>query len=147
MPYAKFHGDSCIRIWNNAKLNIHQIWIITEKWLVKWAPDFQHIACSMFESQPYAMKSDISKVFLQEISREQSSNDYHMIVIGIVIILWMHPANEWWRYIVTSSLIGWAHSQNDPFMQTRVDFLSYYDNVGKSNLIPICLLKIWNVIG
>ena len=30
------------------------------------------------------------------------------------IILYMRPANEKWRYIVTSSLIGTAHSQNDP---------------------------------
>ena len=30
------------------------------------------------------------------------------------IILCMRPANERWRYSVTSSLIGWAHSQNDP---------------------------------
>ena len=30
------------------------------------------------------------------------------------INLWMHPANERWRYIVTSSLIGWAQTQNDP---------------------------------
>ena len=29
-------------------------------------------------------------------------------------ILWMHPANERRRYIVTSSLIGWVHSQDDP---------------------------------
>ena len=27
-------------------------------------------------------------------------------------ILCMRPANERWRYIVTSSLIGWAHTQN-----------------------------------
>ena len=26
------------------------------------------------------------------------------------IILWMRPANKRWRYIVTSSLIGWAHT-------------------------------------
>ena len=26
----------------------------------------------------------------------------------------MHPPNERRRYIVTSSLIGWAHTQNDP---------------------------------
>ena len=26
----------------------------------------------------------------------------------------MHPANERWRYNVTSSLIGWVHAQNDP---------------------------------
>ena len=28
------------------------------------------------------------------------------------ITLWMCPANERWRYNVTSSLIGWAHAQN-----------------------------------
>ena len=30
------------------------------------------------------------------------------------IILCMHPANERWCYTVTPSLIGWAHTQNDP---------------------------------
>ena len=30
------------------------------------------------------------------------------------IILWMRPANERWRYNVTSSLIGWVHTQFDP---------------------------------
>ena len=30
------------------------------------------------------------------------------------IILWMCPANDRWRYIVTLSLIGWAHRLNDP---------------------------------
>ena len=32
------------------------------------------------------------------------------------IILCMCPANERRRYIVTSSLIGWAHHQNDPWI-------------------------------
>ena len=30
------------------------------------------------------------------------------------IILCMRPANERWRYTVTPSLIGWAHTQIDP---------------------------------
>ena len=30
------------------------------------------------------------------------------------IILWMCPANERWCYIVTLSLFGWVHTQNDP---------------------------------
>ena len=30
------------------------------------------------------------------------------------IIVWMRPANGRRRYDVTSSLTGWAHSQNDP---------------------------------
>ena len=36
------------------------------------------------------------------------------IVLGI--ILCMRPTNEGRRYNVTSSLIGWAHSQNDPWL-------------------------------
>ena len=32
------------------------------------------------------------------------------------IILWMRPANERGCYIVTSSLFGWAHTQNDPWV-------------------------------
>ena len=31
------------------------------------------------------------------------------------IILCMHPANERRRYIVTSPLIGWVHTQNEPW--------------------------------
>ena len=31
------------------------------------------------------------------------------------IILWMHQVNEWWRYNVTSTLIGWVHAQKDPW--------------------------------
>ena len=31
------------------------------------------------------------------------------------IILCMGPANERWRYNLTSSLIGWMHIQNDPW--------------------------------
>ena len=39
------------------------------------------------------------------------------------ILLWMCPANERRRYIVTSSLIGWAHTHNDlyfgPFLEVH----------------------------
>ena len=31
------------------------------------------------------------------------------------IILCMRPANERWRYTVALSLIGWVHTQNDPW--------------------------------
>ena len=40
-------------------------------------------------------------------------------VTGIGIILFMRPGNERWRYIVTQSLIGWAHTQIDPWRQHR----------------------------
>ena len=35
------------------------------------------------------------------------------------ITLFMHPANERWCYIVTSSLIGLVHTQNDPCLYTE----------------------------
>ena len=34
------------------------------------------------------------------------------------VIMYMCPANERRRYIVASSLIGWAHTQNDPYKLT-----------------------------
>ena len=36
------------------------------------------------------------------------------------IILCMCPANERWRYIVTSSLIGWVYVQNDPWQYKHI---------------------------
>ena len=36
----------------------------------------------------------------------------YVVVSGINV--WMRPANERWRCIVTSALIGWAHTQNEP---------------------------------
>ena len=38
----------------------------------------------------------------------QASAD-EVIAKSAGIILWMRPANERWRYIVTSFLIGWAN--------------------------------------
>ena len=32
------------------------------------------------------------------------------------IVLCIHPANERRRYIVTSSIIGWVHTQNSPWV-------------------------------
>ena len=42
------------------------------------------------------------------------------------IFMWMCPANERWRYIVTSTLIGWAHTQNDPCV-LLLSFSTVYD--------------------
>ena len=36
------------------------------------------------------------------------------VYISTEIILGMDSANERWRYTVTSSLIGWTHTHNDP---------------------------------
>ena len=48
------------------------------------------------------------------------------------IILCMRPANERWRYIVTLSLIGWVHTQNDPCFQGIFvfDLFSVWDELG-----------------
>ena len=35
------------------------------------------------------------------------------------IILWISSVSERWCYSLTSSLIGWAHSQNDPWWRLR----------------------------
>ena len=48
------------------------------------------------------------------------------------IILCMRPANERWSYNVTSSPIGWAHIQNDPW---------YYDHNGLS------IMEVWAEAG
>ena len=53
------------------------------------------------------------------IGYQQKWYDYqHIAWAGI--ILWMLPANERWRYIVMSPLIGWAHTQNDPSMSEKI---------------------------
>ena len=45
-------------------------------------------------------------------------NDSHCGDEMAEIILGMVPLNERWRYFVTSSLIHWAHTQNDNWMAT-----------------------------
>ena len=62
------------------------------------------------------------------------------------IILCMHPANQRQCYIVTSSLIGWAHTQNDfracitGFPITLYIFLKIIElaHLGK----PSCIISI-----
>ena len=48
---------------------------------------------------------DKKPLLIQMMTRSRTSSG---------IILCMRPVNERWRYNVTSSLIGWAHKQNDP---------------------------------
>ena len=55
-------------------------------------------------------------------------------------ILYMRPANERRRYTVTSSLIGWAHSEIDPCVswlgrppnRTEADYIILYINTGSA---------------
>ena len=38
VPCAKFCSDHFIRIWMTVKWNLHRIWIVMKKLLMKWAP-------------------------------------------------------------------------------------------------------------
>ena len=53
------------------------------------------------------------------------------------IILCIHPANERWRYIVTSSPIGWAHIQNNPCI--------LYCHPWVWTIECICELELWYI--
>ena len=48
--------------------------------------------------------------------------------------LCMRPTNERRRYNVTSSLIGWAHSQNDPWIPHALSCITYYQ--------PLCFTVV-----
>ena len=58
------------------------------------------------------------------------------------IILYMRPANGRRRYIVTSSLIGWAHIQNDPWRitqkQNKTDIVSIYSGL----VVDMCVIEL-----
>ena len=54
----------------------------------------------------------VTRAFRLQRASECRQSSYACHDTGI--ILWMRPANERRRYIVTSSFIGWAHSQNNP---------------------------------
>ena len=61
--------------------------------------------------------------FMLQYSKERVNNyhtcgDRHSIMYSW-IILCMGPANKSQRYNVTSALIGWAHTQNDPWVLSR----------------------------
>ena len=85
-----------------------------------------------------------------EVSLVSSEFIYTAIVISVLYaagtILCMRPANERWRYILTSSLIGWMYTQNDPWCSIM---LSLYNRRGmgvtKALLINFCfgVAKVW----
>ena len=52
----------------------------------------------------------------------------------------MHPANEKWHYNVTLSLIGWAHSQNDPW-QDSPQAVCYTDEIHTDGLGQDCSIS------
>ena len=64
---------------------------------------------------PTQMASNAEKVSISWRHHVICLFDWHHPHLS-VIILGMGSANERWHYIVMSSLIGWAHTQNDPWL-------------------------------
>ena len=54
------------------------------------------------------------RLWYHSFALRHPSDEYHKTCSGF--ILCMHSPNERRHYIVTSSHIGWAHTQNDPCM-------------------------------
>ena len=54
------------------------------------------------------------------------------------VILCMHPANERRRYSVTSSLIGWLHTQNDPWSLYHEQHFVYWRQCRKHLIWHLC---------
>ena len=50
------------------------------------------------------------------VNGNREGYSYIVVTAHTGIVLFMRPANERWCYIVTSSLIGWVHKQNDPII-------------------------------
>ena len=64
---------------------------------------------------PKRRNSSALAMVLRLFCIKPSIYDKYIIISVPGIIFCMCPANERRRYNVTSSLIGWAHSQNDPW--------------------------------
>ena len=90
-----------------AYCNIHNSWdVMHERFIF-----FNHIVRECFTSS----KTD-GKDHMKSKSNVFSYNYLHWITQPFSgIILCMHLANERWCYIVTSSFIGWVHTQHDPW--------------------------------
>ena len=69
--------------------------------------------------------SNSSEVVIQEETTDNDSQEGgYNICSGISLC--MRPANERWRYNITSSLFGWAHAQNDPSLFVYEIFFKKY---------------------
>ena len=69
-----------------------------------------------------------SATWLDHLSENWTKQNFHKLSIMSSqtlrdmagIILCMRPANKRWRHSVTPSLIGWPHTQNDPWKGSLV---------------------------
>ena len=72
------------------------------------------------------------------------SNYHRNLILSFTgVILCMCPANERRRYIVTSSLIGWAHAQDDALLQLLLVIATNFCTChGHSSVMP-CYVQIF----
>ena len=98
---------------------------VTSHWLgayTKWS--LFTVWCNIYITGPWEMGQHLCCAMTKHILVIES----WALPDGISgIILCMRPANERRRYIVTSSLIGWAHTQNDPCKcQNAIMIIQYW---------------------
>ena len=72
-----------------------------------WVSNLIQIAC-------WPILSPISEVYFNDLVKCVSKRKPYSRGVYPDIILYIRPANERRRYIVTASPIAWAHTQNDP---------------------------------
>ena len=90
-----------------SKLRCHNVNCNHKACYGTWLPVHRHI-----QNHKGGVKIEIKRPELE--SRGRSVYKAPWYGVNSEIILWMHPTNERRRYNATSSLIDWAHTQNDP---------------------------------
>ena len=96
-----FWLDAIKNFWNAYLKSADICAVRLDNWLIYWSNELCVI-------KPFLTTDTTSRLNIENMMFLMP----HLISPGI--ILCMHPANERRRYIVTSSLIGWVHTQNDP---------------------------------
>ena len=83
------------------------------------------------------------QIYFQMIYMPSKSmlNYVNISIYNTWIILYMHPANEGWHYIVTSPLIGWVYTQNDP-CNKMYHWLFHSKTIMSNNITPIDALVL-----
>ena len=84
---AKFCCDMITTNWKRAKWNIHRIWIVMEKLLVKWAPDPQPTLFDISfpkgrQNEKFPLNINLNSFFFQENSLENDGMIWDSICLG-----------------------------------------------------------------
>ena len=94
----------------------------------------------IFHNDTYSTATRKAKCFSY---LEQNKVNKHSITCPQAgIILCMHPAKEGWHYIVTSSPIGWVHTQNDPRLGKLQDIYVYIFRADGNKILKIHNLEL-----